>query len=594
MVQLTRDGPKLLKVVNQKQHASKKDHDEPVAGRERSPVTQKTREEEDINAEPLSTDDELHKPSPRTQKRKTIHAAPPSSNEQLKAPTPRSSRPSKAASIAAKLATSQEADDLNVPMKRGSRTGLNGSAKHDARNAIKEVVDQDKENSSSSAPGSSSKSSQNFDFGIEHLSQRSNKSSAAKKFGKKANTVTNIHAPVPPAPVSKAPIPKKATRKAPRVPDAHMKKARRDTKGDGKASLGSDSEVSMVGMESDPELRNVGSRNPLKKEPMASNSTYDIAELENVLQSTPDEEYLTRANKRARTKNEMSVPEDKDLTRATKRSRPTILHDQLGDWIKDRGPGSSQPDSSAPLLNMDNLNDYLEQLPKEEVEGTFCPLCRAPVNDDDYWDYWKGKERTVKHQNKFCHVHRIKSAWDEYRSEGYPDIKWTDLPQRIRKHRMTLFKILNNERSSGYRARYEPIALTGNAAAVPTKRKDLPEHIQQELESYALDHQSVYPGYYGPHGRRVITESIMKLLKNEIKNSTDAVVQGSGPATFVQAVLVPELAVLLIMEDCRVDREEAEDIRKKTYELGVLLNEEIEDRVELHDHSDDENEYGVR
>lgn len=594
MVQLTRDGPKLLKVVNQKQHASKKDHDEPVAGRERSPVTQKTREEADINAEPLSTDDELHKPSPRTQKRKTIHAAPPSSNEQLKAPTPRSSRPSKAASIAAKLATSQEADDLNVPMKRGSRTGLNGSAKHDARNAIKEVVDQDKENSSSSAPGSSSKSSQNFDFGIEHLSQRSNKSSAAKKFGKKANTVTNIHAPVPPAPVSKAPIPKKATRKAPRVPDAHMKKARRDTKGDGKASLGSDSEVSMVGMESDPELRNVGSRNPLKKEPMASNSTYDIAELENVLQSTPDEEYLTRANKRARTKNEMSVPEDKDLTRATKRSRPTILHDQLGDWIKDRGPGSSQPDSSAPLLNMDNLNDYLEQLPKEEVEGTFCPLCRAPVNDDDYWDYWKGKERTVKHQNKFCHVHRIKSAWDEYRSEGYPDIKWTDLPQRIRKHRMTLFKILNNERSSGYRARYEPIALTGNAAAVPTKRKDLPEHIQQELESYALDHQSVYPGYYGPHGRRVITESIMKLLKNEIKNSTDAVVQGSGPATFVQAVLVPELAVLLIMEDCRVDREEAEDIRKKTYELGVLLNEEIEDRVELHDHSDDENEYGVR
>lgn len=594
MVQLTRDGPKLLKVVNQKQHASKKDHDEPVAGRERSPVTQKTREEADINAEPLSTDDELHKPSPRTQKRKTIHAAPPSSNEQLKAPTPRSSRPSKAASIAAKLATSQEADDLNVPMKRGSRTGLNGSAKHDARNAIKEVVDQDKENSSSSAPGSSSKSSQNFDFGIEHLSQRSNKSSAAKKFGKKANTVTNIHAPVPPAPVSKAPIPKKATRKAPRVPDAHMKKARRDTKGDGKASLGSDSEVSMVGMESDPELRNVGSRNPLKKEPMASNSTYDIAELENVLQSTPDEEYLTRANKRARTKNEMSVPEDKDLTRATKRSRPTILHDQLGDWIKDRGPGSSQPDSSAPLLNMDNLNDYLEQLPEEEVEGTFCPLCRAPVNDDDYWDYWKGKERTVKHQNKFCHVHRIKSAWDEYRSEGYPDIKWTDLPQRIRKHRMTLFKILNNERSSGYRARYEPIALTGNAAAVPTKRKDLPEHIQQELESYALDHQSVYPGYYGPHGRRVITESIMKLLKNEIKNSTDAVVQGSGPATFVQAVLVPELAVLLIMEDCRVDREEAEDIRKKTYELGVLLNEEIEDRVELHDHSDDENEYGVR
>jgi hypothetical protein len=69
-------------------------------------------------------------------------------------------------------------------------------------------------------------------------------------------------------------------------------------------------------------------------------------------------------------------------------------------------------------------------------------------------------------------------------------------------------------------------------------------------------------------------------------------VQGSGPATFVQAVLVPETAILLIMEDCRVDREEAEEIREKTYDIGMLLNEEIEDTVEVHEQSDDENEYG--
>jgi hypothetical protein len=156
---------------------------------------------------------------------------------------------------------------------------------------------------------------------------------------------------------------------------------------------------------------------------------------------------------------------------------------------------------------------------------------------------------------------------------------------------MELFKILNNNKPSGYRDRYEPIALTGKAAAVPSRRKDLPEHVQQELESYALDDQSTYPGYYGPHGRRVITENVMKMLKNEIKVCSDAVVQGSGPATFVQAVLVPETAILLIMEDCHVDRDEAEDIRDKTYELGMLLNEEIEDQVEVHDQSDDENEY---
>jgi hypothetical protein len=86
----------------------------------------------------------------------------------------------------------------------------------------------------------------------------------------------------------------------------------------------------------------------------------------------------------------------------------------------------------------------------------------------------------------------------------------------------------------------------------------------------------------------------MKVLKNEIKNCSDSVVQGSGPATFVQAVLVPEAAIMLIMEDCGVDRIEAEEIRDKTYEIGMLLNEEIEDMVETYEHSDDENEYGGR
>ena len=85
----------------------------------------------------------------------------------------------------------------------------------------------------------------------------------------------------------------------------------------------------------------------------------------------------------------------------------------------------------------------------------------------------------------------------------------------------------------------------------------------------------------------------MEILKTELKNCTDAVVQASGIAAFVQAVMVPEAAVLLIMEDCEVEWEEAESIRGKTYEMGLLLNEEIEDEVERRpeDDSDAENEY---
>jgi hypothetical protein len=382
-----------------------------------------------------------------------------------------------------------------------------------------------------------------------------------RKFGTK-NKTRNIHAP------------------AIKVPGKSYKPAAK-----AKVSVDDDdfSDVSMMGPEEleqtlgsqgkpDPELHERVSKKPVKRSLQPTTSTLADDELDILLKSTP---------------------EDADLKRASRRSQPTALYDQLGDWRKDRLPDSSQPESSAPQDDVQNLREYLEQHPKEAAEGSECPICRAPVESEYYWEYWAGAEKTVKNQNKFCHAHRTTSAWEEYRSEGYPDIIWEGLPQRIRKHRMELYKILNNDRPSVYRDRYEPIALTGKAAAVPSRRKDLPDHLLQELEACAIDDQSTFPGYYGPHGRRVITETVMKILKNEIKNCSDAVVQGSGPATFVQAVLVPETAIMLIMEDNCVDREEAEEIRERTYDIGMLLNEEIEDRVELHEQSDDENEYGV-
>jgi hypothetical protein len=91
-----------------------------------------------------------------------------------------------------------------------------------------------------------------------------------------------------------------------------------------------------------------------------------------------------------------------------------------------------------------------------------------------------------------------------------------------------------------------------------------------------------------------MTEAIMMLLSSEIKRSTDPVVLTSGPATFVQAVLVPEVAVRLIMEDLECDEERAEEVREATGEMGGLLSEEVEDSVECGDEEgEEENEYGL-
>lgn len=540
---LSRHAGKLLETVGNKRHASDEDHEQPIAKRMRSPSQRVSQNEEDIYAEPAS-----------------------SGEEELRKPQPRPSRPSKP-TIAA-------TDDLTVPQTKSARkesdtrVTSSGTARTRQVEKGKKRLDHDKENTSIVAPPSSSKSTQDepFEFGMEHASQRSNKSTRAKTFGTKKKT-GNIHAVQQPL--------KKSTKtpniRVPRSVRGSKKQASEDN-----SVLdddGSVSDVSMKSLESkDAELRTVVKK-PQKEILINNDTTLNHEELGDLLQNTP---------------------EDGDLKRTWRRPKPTVLHDQLGDWLQDRVPGLSQPVSSAPQEDYGVLKEYLEQLPEEEKEGTTCPICRAPVKEDEYWDYWKGQEKTVKNQNKFCRAHKTKSAWEEYRSEGYPDITWNALPQRIKKRRMDLFKILSNDRPSIYRDRYEPIALTGKAAAVPSRRKDLPEYVQQELESYALDDQSTYPGYYGPHGRRLITETVMKVLKNEIKNCSDSVVQGSGPATFVQAVLVPEAAIMLIMEDCGVDRTEAEEIREKTYELGMLLNEEIEDKVETYEHSDDENEYGGR
>lgn len=255
-------------------------------------------------------------------------------------------------------------------------------------------------------------------------------------------------------------------------------------------------------------------------------------------------------------------------------------------------PDSSLPDPSASQQDVDNIDSYMRELPTEAEEGTTCTICAEPVSQDDYWDFWNGRKKTVRNQAAFCHAHKKATAQKEYYAEGLKLINWDVLPKRIKNHRMSLHRILTGDQPSIYRERYEPLALTGKAAAVPSKRADLSPSRQSELASYALDDSAVYPGYYGPRGRRLITESVMNLLSKEIKRCCDAVVQTSGPATFVQAVLVPEVAVRLIMEDCECDWQAAEEIRERTVEMGVLLHEEIEDSVEVHDiESECENEY---
>ncbi len=533
---ITRRGAKpLLRTVGGKPHAADSDHEED-ATRQESRAQSKAKpmlDEEDINAEPMSSDEELKAPTPRQ---------PPSSRPKIQLPPP------------------PEDTELKKPPKKAAKETVKikrpASGTFEKGRAAKRAIENNKENATSTEPAIN-------DDWMSIVGVSANKKPKTQKiqYGNKKKTFSsnNIHAR-PPGKSGSAPSQGKLK----------VKKGNEPKSSAGSTDEDSDSDVSMKSLEEsssappkfeDPELRTKESKNPAPKSQSKRKSTaLDDAELTKLL----DEPVKA----------------------------PRLI-DQLGGWVQDQAAASgSQPASSAPEESLHHISEYIEQLPQDDIEGTRCGLCKAPVEIEDYWEFWKDKqdEKTVKNKTAFCNMHKVKSAQAQYKRAGYPMIVWKKLPKRIRKHRTQLLEILNNDRPSAHRDRYEPLALTGKAAAVPTRRKDLPKSVQEELESYALDDQSTYPGYYGPRGRRLITEAVMTVLKNEVKNCDDPVVQGSGPAAFVQAVIVPEAAVLLIMDDCKVGREEAERIREETYEMGILLHEEIEDQVEVR-HSEDENEY---
>jgi hypothetical protein len=74
-----------------------------------------------------------------------------------------------------------------------------------------------------------------------------------------------------------------------------------------------------------------------------------------------------------------------------------------------------------------------------------------------------------------------------------------------------------------------------------------------------------------------ISDELRKQAKND-KVVAAAGISG-GVSGFIQAVLVPELAEKLIMDDMSVTQERACEIRVESGELGDILSLEIEERV---------------
>jgi RTC4-like domain len=69
----------------------------------------------------------------------------------------------------------------------------------------------------------------------------------------------------------------------------------------------------------------------------------------------------------------------------------------------------------------------------------------------------------------------------------------------------------------------------------------------------------------------------------------DNLLKTAGPTTYAQAVLVPELAVLLIKEDMNVDSQDARQILRDSTDIGNRLNAAENDQIHtVEDDSDND------
>jgi hypothetical protein len=226
--------------------------------------------------------------------------------------------------------------------------------------------------------------------------------------------------------------------------------------------------------------------------------------------------------------------------------------------------GKDRPEISS--ITQDELEDDIFATLTQRAR---CPMCNKPVDPEDLRAF--GDMNTRK-QEKFCQSHQKKTAQEDWELNGYPEIDWEILGSRISKHYSFIRKVINGD-NSHYRDLLEDRVNAG-------KDRNL-----MKMTS------NLTPGYYGGRGLRIISEKIMheftSLLKKEAVK--DRRISSRGPTAFVQSVLVPEVAVLLIMEDMHVSVEKARDVLEDSVGVGELIHEEIRDVVKkrVEDSEDD-------
>lgn len=240
------------------------------------------------------------------------------------------------------------------------------------------------------------------------------------------------------------------------------------------------------------------------------------------------------------------------------------FHD-LSDSDSDSSLSLPPPSPEIEVVELDPAPPY--------IATETCAICADQVPTtlrEDFEDaYTGGKKLNFKRQQMFCTHHKQATAKEVWKQRNYPDIDWNGLELRLKNHHDFLRKLLSGEAPSALREEY---------AANQKGRKKTVRGLQKDSSHKP---KGTSAGYYGPRGEHAITQHLLGAFNEELRaqSSRDVSMASSGVAGgvsgYVQAVLVPELAVRLVEEDLGVDGERARGVLDESAEVGMLLNSEV-------------------
>ncbi|KAI7554178.1 hypothetical protein KC331_g724 [Hortaea werneckii] len=274
-----------------------------------------------------------------------------------------------------------------------------------------------------------------------------------------------------------------------------------------------------------------------------------------------------------------------------------------------RAPSSPSlsPLSSAPSSPEITASGPLNRPSSPSALTRPCPICNEPIpflQHESFADqYSQPRTLTYQWQQRFCRYHRQQTAQETWHARGYPArIAWEDLQRRMSeaRHIRHVRQVTKGQRESVFRKGLEERVLRkgGAETALQALAAEEEEEGKEGGEGQGTTaRKGCRVGYYGPRGEKMMTTHILHTFTPDLRSlaATDKLLASAGVAGgvsgFVQAVLVPELALSLVSEDLEtasppngrkrkgspvgMTTQDPLQVLEESAELGELLNPEI-------------------